>query len=115
MGIAQRKALALKDTRYCRVYGAAGHQDLCKFSVRTGAPPLPAAEQSQLPEYAVPMMAAQRVFQPLRPHKRTRPIYETEEREAMYAHSQGLTPSDGRERGKRPRRTVIFDYQAHAP
>ena len=49
--------------------------------------PLSAAEQSQLWEYAVPMMEARRVSQPLRPHKRTRSIYEMEEREAVYQGS----------------------------
>ena len=40
---------------------------------------LSAAEQSQLSEYAMPMMAARRVFQLLRPHTQTRSIYEMEE------------------------------------
>ena len=72
------------------------------------APPLSAAEQPQLSEYAVPTMAARRVFQLLRHHKRTRPIYETEEREAVCAHRQGPTPSDGREQRKRPRQDSEF-------
>ena len=67
-----------------------------------------AAEQSQLSDYAVPMMAARRVFQRLRPHKWTRSIHEMDEREAVSAHRQGHTPSNGRERGKRPRKDKEF-------
>ena len=82
-------------------------ETLCIFYLDR-RPPLSAAGQSQLSEYAVPMMAARRVFQPLRPHKQTRPINEMEEREAVYAHRQGFTSSDGRERGKRPRKDSGF-------
>ena len=61
-----------------------------------------AAEQAQISEYAVPITGAQRVFQLLRPLTRTRSIYETEERAATHVHRPGPTPSDVRERGRRP-------------
>ena len=71
-------------------------------------PPQTAAEQAQVSEHAVPITGAQRVFQLLRPHKRTRSIYEMEEREAAQVDRPGLTPSDGRERGKQPKRSTEF-------
>ena len=88
------------NTLHRRTYGAAGRRELAYLFTRQEPLPLSAAEQFQSLEYAVPMMAAQRVFQQLRPDKRTRHIYETEEREAAYAHVQEVTPSDWRERGK---------------
>ena len=38
--------------------------------------------------------------------KRSRSVYDLEERETAQLHRPGLTPSDGRERGKRPRRST---------
>ena len=66
-----------------------------------------AAEQSRLSEYAVPM-AARCVFKLLRPHKQTRSIYDRDERAAVYGDRQGLTPSNRRERGKRPTKDSEF-------
>ena len=85
------------------MYGAAARRDPAYLLSREESA-LSAADQSPLLEYTVPMMAARHVFQLLRPHKRMRSISETEEREAVYAHRQGLIPSEGRERGKRPRK-----------
>ena len=101
--IAQHKALVLKDALHRRMYSAAARRDLAYLLSRQEAL-LSAADQTQLSEYAVPMIAARRIFQLLRPHKRMRSIYEMEEREAVYPHRQGFTPSNGRERGKRPRK-----------
>ena len=56
-----------------------------------------------LEEYVVPMTAARHVFNPLRSRRRTHTIYELEEREEVHAHRRGVTPSDGRKQGKRPR------------
>ena len=105
--MAQRKALVLEDVLHRRMYGAAARRALAYLLSRQEAT-LSAAEQSQLSEDAVPMMAAWHVFQLLRPHKQTRSIYEMEESEAVHAHRQGLTPSDGREQGKRPRKESEF-------
>ena len=60
------------------------------------------AEQRQLLEYAVPMMAAWHVLNPARARKRTRSIYEPEEREEVRAHRQGVTLSDGGNEGSNP-------------
>ena len=100
----QRRALILAEALRRRMYG----RRLPQLLSRRGPPPLTATEQAQLPECAVPIAGPQRVFQLLRPHKRTRSVYDTEEREAAHAHRPGLTPSDGRERGKRPRRSTEF-------
>ena len=47
---------------------------------------LSATEEAKLWESAVPIIGAQRVFQPLRLHKQTRSVYEMEEREATPVH-----------------------------
>ena len=83
-------------------------ENLACFLSSQEPPPLSAAEQAQLSEYAVPMAGPQRIFQLLRPHKPTRFISELEDREAARVHRPGLTPIAGRERGKRPRRSSEF-------
>ena len=97
--IAHRKALVLADTPHPRMYGAAARRDLCTLIIQTGNPPPPplsAAEQAQSSEYAVPIPGARRVFQLLRPHKRTRSISELGEREAASStRGQGLPRAMG--------------------
>ena len=80
----QRKTLVQADAR---IYGAAARQDLASLLSGQGAP-LSAAEQSQLSEYAVPMVAAWQFFNPLRPRKQMRSIYEMEDRRKV----QGRVP-----------------------
>ena len=62
-----------------------------------------ASEQAQMSEYGVPISGVPRVSRRLRPLKRIRSIYDMDEREAVQVYRPGLTPSDGGERGKRPR------------
>ena len=92
----QRKAQVLEDPLHGRMYSAAARWDPAHL-LSGHAFPLSIADQSQLLEYALPMMAAWQVFNPLRPRMRARSIYEVEEREEVHVDRRGVTPSDGRQ------------------
>ena len=92
--------------------GIAASQDALRGStptlnpidLRSGAPTYDGSRTgSDFRICRVPISGAPRVFHLLRPLKRTRSIYDMEERDAAQVHRPGLTPSDGREQGKRPR------------
>ena len=105
--LAHRKAFVFEDALHRRRYGAAARRDLA-FVWSGQEAPLSAAEQSTLSKYAMPVVAGRHVFQLPRSRKRARSIHEMEEREGGYAHRQGFSPSDGRERGKLPRKESEF-------
>ena len=74
----QCTALVLEDGPHRRMYGAAAGRDPAYLYTH-----LPLAGQSPLLGNAVPMMVAGHVFNPLRVRRRTRTVYELEEREAV--------------------------------
>ena len=63
----------------------------------------------------MPVVVARRVFQLLRPCKRTRSIYEIKEWEAVYTHRQGSPQAMGGTEGGVLERRVRFEHQTHAP
>ena len=99
VGMAQHDALVPEDPMHRSMYGAATRRDLA-YLVSGQKAAVSAAEQLQVSEYAGPMVAAWHGFQLPRPRKRTRSIYEMEEREELHAQRQEFIPSDGRGRGK---------------
>ena len=101
-GMIQGKALVMEDALHRNTYGAAARRDLADLTARRD-PPLSPREQHELLECVVPMVAARRALNPLHSRRRTRSIYDVEERNEMHAHRPGVTPSNGRERGKRPK------------
>ena len=73
------------------------------------SPPMTAAEQAPISEYAI--SGTPQVFHLLRPLKRTRSIYDMEERTMAQLRRPGLTPSDGREWGGRALKRTRSIYE----
>ena len=91
----QRSALVLSEVLHRRMQGVAPRRHLTLLISIQEPQPMIAAEHSA-------HLGVQHVFHPLRPLKRTRSTYDMEAVEAALVHQPGLTPSDGREWGKRP-------------
>ena len=100
--LTQRSALMQAESLRRRMYCAAARRHLTLLTSAVESLPMTATEQAQISEYAVPISGTPQVVHLLRPLKRTRSIYDMEERTMTRLRRPGLTPSDGRERGKRP-------------
>ena len=69
-----RRALVLAQALHRRMHGAAARRHPALLVSIQEPPPRTAAEQAQMPEYAVPVSGAQRVFHLLRSLKKPRSI-----------------------------------------
>ena len=84
-------------------YGAAPCRNLCLSNSTTGPTPVAKGTARAVCVCRMPMGAARQVSNLLGLNRRTGSIHELEEWDEVHAQRQGLTPSEGREGGKRPR------------
>ena len=111
--LAQRSAMIQAESLRRRMCCAAARWHLTQLTSVEESPPMTATEQAQISEYTVPISGTPQVLHLLRPLKRTRSIYDMEEQPLTHLRRPRLTPSDGRERGRRPlkRNRSIYDME----
>ena len=100
----QRNAMVCEEAIHRLMYGAMARRDIAYLCTQALPLPLTDEETERLSEYAVPIRPEQLPIFQHRSFKRSRRMYELDADEGVIARRGGVNPSDGRERGKRPRK-----------